>query len=93
MLVILTILQLKTFSITEEELKRLQRALNSDKSYSEVGFNYDEDNKSAQESGGKDDEDDEKDPFIPPYQLDIPVGMKIVSRLLVVNFFTFANSR
>lgn len=65
---------------TEEELKRLQRALNSENSYSEVGFNYDEDNKPTQEYENKDDEDDEKDPFIPPYQLDLPVGMKIVSK-------------
>lgn len=80
------------FSFTEEELKRLQRALNSDKSYSEVGFNYDEENKPVQDCGSKDDEDDEKDPFIPPYQLDVPVGMKIVSKSQCVNYFTFLDA-
>ena len=70
-------------NFTEEEFKRLQKALSSEKSYGEVAFNYDEDRKPASEIPNKDsaeDDEDQFEPFIPPYQLDIPVGMKIVRR-------------
>ncbi|XP_065201078.1 protein suppressor of white apricot [Planococcus citri] len=60
----------------EEELKRLQQALNNEKSYSEVGFSYENDNKSPTESVSKE-ITAEEETFIPPYQLDVPVGMKI----------------
>ncbi len=67
-------------SFSEEELKRLQKALNSEKSYSEVAFNYDEESKSSQDGNEKETNEEEDDEaFIPPYQLDVPVGMKIVS--------------
>lgn len=68
------------YFIAEEEFKRLQQALSNEKSYSEVGFSYDNDNKSASESTAKEiATEEEEEAFIPPYQLDVPVGMKIVS--------------
>ena len=71
------------YFFVEEELKRLQQALNNEKSYAEVGFTYENDGKSVTESLSKDtsvDEDEEM--FIPPYQLDVPIGMKIVRNLI-----------
>lgn len=77
-------------SFIEEELKRLQKALNNEKSFSEVAFKYDDDNKSITETSNKDttqeeEDEDQFEQFIPPYQLDIPVGMKIVSSLVSLN--------
>lgn len=53
--------------------------MNSEKTYGEVGFNYDDENKQDQEAQEKENEEvNEDEAFIPPFQLDVPVGMKIV---------------
>lgn len=68
------------YSSLEEELKRLQQALNNEKSYGEVGFTYDNDSKPPSDATQKEINTEEEDEaFIPPYQLDVPLGMKIVS--------------
>lgn len=69
----------------EEELKRLHKALDPQNSYGQVPFSYENEaeqdesaaptNKEPNEEAAE--EDDE--PFIPPQELDIPVGMVLVS--------------
>lgn len=63
-------------------------AINAENSYNEIGFNYDENDKNDRESTVKEsNEEDDEEPFIPPYQLDVPVGMKIVSLVCSRYFF------
>nr|XP_018913320.1 PREDICTED: splicing factor, suppressor of white-apricot homolog [Bemisia tabaci] len=64
----------------EEELKRLQQALDGEKAYGQVGFTYSEEKKEEGEENEtkKEEEEDEEDaPFIVPHELDIPVGMVV----------------
>lgn len=68
----------------EEELKRLQYAINEKgNSYGQVEYKYNKDVKTLEEHSEKNLEktdiglDDE--PFVPPPQLDLPVSMVLVS--------------
>jgi hypothetical protein len=64
----------------EEEIKRLHQALDSENSYSQVGFNYDdeknceEDSQSPKQSEGSQ-EDDEA--YIPDPELEVPEDMAV----------------
>ncbi|KYN38034.1 Protein suppressor of white apricot [Trachymyrmex septentrionalis] len=66
----------------EEEIKRLHQALDSESSYNQVGYNYNEDenghkasgedSQSSKQSEGSQEEDQA---FVPPPELEIPEGM------------------
>ncbi|KYM87292.1 Protein suppressor of white apricot [Atta colombica] len=66
----------------EEEIKRLHQALDSESSYNQVGYNYNEDenghkasgedSQSSKQSEGSQEEDQV---FVPPPELEIPEGM------------------
>ncbi|KAK3927052.1 Protein suppressor of white apricot [Frankliniella fusca] len=69
----------------EEELKRLHKALDPQNSYGQVAYSYDEDNEQniSTEAGSKEPSeaaDEEDEPFIPPPELDVPVGMVLPER-------------
>lgn len=71
---------------SEEELKRLHKALGTDNEYGQVEYKYGDDKKKQEIKKEKEKEDtaiDEQDePFDPPPNLDIPPNMVIVSNLL-----------
>ncbi|XP_070163396.1 splicing factor, suppressor of white-apricot homolog isoform X1 [Polyergus mexicanus] len=66
----------------EEEIKRLHQALDSESSYNQVGYNYNED-ESNQKASGEDSQSpkqsegsqEEDQAFVPPPELEIPEGM------------------
>ncbi|XP_034237779.1 splicing factor, suppressor of white-apricot homolog isoform X2 [Thrips palmi] len=70
----------------EEELKRLHKALDPQNSYGQVPFSYDneteQDESAAPSNKEPNDEaaEEEDEPFIPPQELDIPVGMVLPER-------------
>ncbi|XP_029155740.1 splicing factor, suppressor of white-apricot homolog isoform X2 [Nylanderia fulva] len=66
----------------EEEIKRLHQALDSESSYNQVGFNYNEDENNQKASGEdsqspkqSEDSQEEDQAFVPPPELEIPEGM------------------
>lgn len=71
--------------VSEEEMKRLHQALDSENSYTQVGYNYNEDennsklacedSQSPKQSEGSQEEDQA---FVPPADLEIPEGMTVV---------------
>lgn len=78
-------------SIAEEEIKRLHQALDSESSYNQVGYNYNED-ENNQKASGEDSQSpkqsegsqEEDQAFVPPPELEIPEGM-----ILVRYYFTY----
>lgn len=72
---------------SEEELKRLHKALDPQNSYGQVPFSYDneaeqdESTSSSNKEPNEDAAEEEDEPFIPPQELDIPVGMVLVRAL------------
>ncbi|KAM0735986.1 Protein suppressor of white apricot [Formica fusca] len=66
----------------EEEIKRLHQALDSESSYNQVGYNYNED-ENNQKASGEDSQSpkqsegsqEEDQAFVPPPELEIPEGM------------------
>lgn len=70
------------FICIEEEIKRLHQALDSENSYSQVGFNYDEEKKFGEDSQSpKPSEDSQEDdePFVAQPELEVPETMTVVS--------------
>lgn len=73
-------------SIAEEEIKRLHQALDSESSYNQVGYNYNED-ENNQKASGEDSQSpkqsegsqEEDQAFVPPPELEIPEGMILVN--------------
>lgn len=66
----------------------MQQALDGEKAYGQVGFTYSEEKKEEGEGNEtkKEEEEDEEDaPFIVPHELDIPVGMVVVSEPILIN--------
>ncbi|CAL1689604.1 unnamed protein product [Lasius platythorax] len=66
----------------EEEIKRLHQALDSESSYNQVGYNYNEDENNQKASGDdsqspkqSEDSQEEDQAFVPPPELEIPEGM------------------
>ncbi|XP_072755114.1 splicing factor, suppressor of white-apricot homolog isoform X2 [Anoplolepis gracilipes] len=66
----------------EEEIKRLHQALDSESSYNQVGYNYNEDENNQKASGEdsqspkqSEDSQEEDQAFVPPPELEIPEGM------------------
>ncbi|KAE8743534.1 hypothetical protein FOCC_FOCC010859 [Frankliniella occidentalis] len=69
----------------EEELKRLHKALDPQNSYGQVAYSYDEETEQnvSTDADSKDPceaTDEEDEPFIPPPELDVPVGMVLPER-------------
>lgn len=66
--------------LAEEEIKRLHQALGSDGTYNQVGFNYDEEKKTGEDSQSpKQSEEDEDEPFVPDPEFEIPENIVTVS--------------
>lgn len=73
--------------ISEEEMKRLHQALDSENTYSQVAYNYNEegngskitcdDSQSPKQSEGSQEEDQA---FVPPPDLEIPEGISLVRK-------------
>ncbi|XP_029680111.1 splicing factor, suppressor of white-apricot homolog isoform X4 [Formica exsecta] len=66
----------------EEEIKRLHQALDSESSYNQVGYNYNEDENNEKASGEdsqspkqSEGSQEEDQAFVPPPELEIPEGM------------------
>lgn len=73
------------FCIAEEEIKRLHQALDSESSYNQVGYSYNEDENGHKASGEdsqspkqSEDSQEEDQAFVPPPELEIPEGMVLV---------------
>lgn len=85
-------------SIAEEEIKRLHQALDSESSYNQVGYNYNEDENNQKASGDdsqspkqSEDSQEEDQAFVPPPELEIPEGMILVTilfyLLITIDFY------
>lgn len=76
----------------EEEMKRLHQALDSENTYSQVAYNYNEegngskitceDSQSPKQSEGSQEEDQA---FVPPSDLEIPDGIPLVGAKSIID--------
>lgn len=70
------------FIFPEEEIKRLHQALDSEGSYSQVGFSYDDEKKSVEDSQSPKQSEgshEEDEAFVPEPELELPENMTVVS--------------
>lgn len=73
--------------LVEEEIKRLHQALDSDGAYNQVGFNYDDEKKTGEDSQSpKQSEEEEDEAFVPDPELEIPENLITVSKTFFINF-------
>lgn len=78
----------------EEEIKRLHQALDSESSYNQVGYNYEDENghkasgEDSQSPKQSEDSQEEDQAFVPPPELEIPEDMVLV-RFLRRFYFAF----
>lgn len=82
--------------LTEEEIKRLHQALDSEGSYSQVRFNYDDEKKTGEDSQSpkqSEESNEEDEAFVPEPELEIPENMTVVSCVkLRWKIYLFLNS-
>lgn len=70
-------------------MKRLHQALDSEGSYNQVGFSYDDEKKSGEDSESpkrSEPSAEEDEAFVPEVELEIPEDMVIVSIQVIKNF-------